>query len=302
MRTTRIGALGSILAVALVTAGGVAFADNNPVDEKWWPTEFGPDDEAGATNYITPEKRLAAAKLVKQGKVITLGMPYSNHMPLVPGRTFALSIPGAPTHGPLNWPGENFDQTFMDELVTAEIGQVGTQFDGLGHPMIRIHGVQGMPDDNYFYNGVRLSEVISPRGLKKNGTQNVGSFFTRGILIDITALKGVDQLEIGYAITLDDYKKALQAQGIGDAEQGDVVLFRTGWNQWWKDNHTGNKKPDQIAADNKAFGAGEPGVSPEVCDYLAERKISMIGIGHVGHSSLTTSPKMARPTPLLTAT
>ena len=78
MRTKRIGALGSILAAALVTAGGVAFADNNPVDEKWWPCEFGPDDEAGATNYITPEKRLAAAKLVKQGKVITLGMPYSN--------------------------------------------------------------------------------------------------------------------------------------------------------------------------------------------------------------------------------
>ena len=111
--------------------------------------------------------------------MITLGMPYSNHMPLVPGRTFALSIPGGPTHGPLNWPGDNFDMTFMDELVTAEIGQVGTQFDGLGHPMIRITGVEGMEDDNYLYNGVRLSEVLSPRGLKKNGTHNVGSFFTR---------------------------------------------------------------------------------------------------------------------------
>jgi hypothetical protein len=278
MSRTRIGALGSILAVALVTVGGVAFADNNPVDEKWWPSEFGPDDQAGATNYITPEKRLAAAKLVKQGKVITLGMPYSNYMPLVPGRTFALSIPGAPTHGPLNWPGDNFDQTFMDELVTAEIGQVGTQFDGLAHPMIHITGVKGVPDDNYFYNGVSLSQVETARGLKKNGTENVGSFFTRGILIDITALKGVDQLEIGYAVTLDDYKKALQAQGIGEAEKGDVVLFRTGWNQWWKDNHTGNKKPDQIAADNDSFRAGEPGISPQVCDYLIERKISMIGI------------------------
>jgi kynurenine formamidase len=278
MRTTRNGALGSILAVALVTAGGVALADNNPVDEKWWPSEFGPDDEAGATNYITPEKRLAAIKLVKQGKVITLGMPYSNYMPLVPGRTFALSIPGAPTHGPLNWPGDNFDQTFMDELVTAEIGQVGTQFDSLAHPMIRITGVKGVADDNYFYNGVRLSQVETARGMKKNGTQNVGSFFTRGILIDVAALKGVDQLKIGYAITLDDYKAALQAQGIGDAEQGDVVLFRTGWNHWWKDNHTGNKKPEQIAADINSFRAGEPGVSPEVCDYLAERNISMLGM------------------------
>ena len=65
-----------------------------------------------------------------------------------------------------------------------------------------------------------------------------------------------------------------------------MVLFRTGWNQWWKDNHTGNKKPEQIAADNNSFRAGEPGVSPEVCDYLAERKISMLGIGRVGHRTV----------------
>jgi hypothetical protein len=112
MKSGTIGTLGSILAAALVTAAGVALADNNPIDEKWWPTEFGPDDQSGATAYITPEKRVGAAKLVKQGKVQTLGMPYSNHMPLVPGRTFALTLPAPPTHGPLNWPGDNFDMTF----------------------------------------------------------------------------------------------------------------------------------------------------------------------------------------------
>ena len=69
------------------------------MDEAWWPSEFGADDEAGGTNYITPEKRLSAVALVKQGQVVTLGMPYSNNMPLVPGRTFALSIPGNPTTG-----------------------------------------------------------------------------------------------------------------------------------------------------------------------------------------------------------
>jgi hypothetical protein len=110
---------------------------------------------------------------VKKGKMALLGHPYSNHMPLVPGRTFALSIPGAPTHGPLNWPGDNFSMTFMDELLTAEIGQVGTeQADG---------------------------------------------FFTRGILIDIAALKDVKVLDKGYAITLADFKAALQKQGITDA-------------------------------------------------------------------------------------
>lgn len=215
----------SVMAQALMVGG--ALAQNNPVAEKWWPSEFGSDDEMGGAKYITPEKRIAAAKLVKKGKMALLGMPYSNHMPLVPGRTFALSIPGAPTHGPLNWPGDNFDQTFMDEMVVAEIGQVGTQWDGLAHPMIRITGAQGWKDGNYFYNGVRLEDVETPRGLKKNGTEKAGGFFTRGILIDMPALKGVKVLPKGYAITLADYKAALQSQGIKDAEQGDVVLFRT---------------------------------------------------------------------------
>ena len=103
----------------LATSAGRAVAGNNPVDEKWWPSEFGADDQAGAVKYITPEKRMAAVQLVKKGKTATLGMPYYNGMPLVPGRTYALSIPGGGTltHGPLNWPGEQYDQTFMDEMV-----------------------------------------------------------------------------------------------------------------------------------------------------------------------------------------
>jgi len=46
----------------------------------------------------------------------------------------------------------------MDELLTAEIGQVGTQWDGFAHPMIRIQGKPGWKDGNYFYNGVRLED------------------------------------------------------------------------------------------------------------------------------------------------
>lgn len=272
---------GVVLAV-VATAGGV-LAGNNPADEQWWPSEFGPNDEAGGSNYITDQKRIEAAKLVKRGKMALLGMPYSNHMPLVPGRTFALSIPGAPTHGPLNWPGEQFDQTFMDELVTAEIGQVGTQWDGLAHPMIRVTGVPGWKDGNYFYNRNRLEDVETPRGIKKVGTEKAGGFFTRGILIDVAALKGVERLNKGYAITLADYRAALQRQGIQDVSRGDVVLFRTGWNSLWKTNHLGRpgddkaKSDEQLARDNAEFGSGEPGVAPEVCDYLASRKISMIG-------------------------
>ena len=60
---------------------------NNPVDQKWWPSEFGPNDQAGGTNWITSESRIAAAKLVKRGVAATLGTPYHGRMPLFPGRT-----------------------------------------------------------------------------------------------------------------------------------------------------------------------------------------------------------------------
>jgi kynurenine formamidase len=278
-------------------ASGVA-ADNNPVDEPWWPSEFGADDQAGATNYITPEKRLAAAALVRKGEVATLGMPYHSRMPLFPGRVFSLSIPGGgtPTHD-LTWSGDHYGQTFMDELVTAQIGQVGTQFDSLAHPMIKITGkqAQGWQDGNYLYNGHRLEDIGGPYGMKKMGTEQVGSFFTRGIIIDLVKLKG-GPLPLGYPITLADYRAALKQAGIADAGEGDVVLFRTGWNDLWRDNL--NKTPDQVAADNATFNSGGPGVSPEVCDHLASRKIAMMGADNWGIEPYDFTGKSAWPTPI----
>lgn len=282
------------LAVLLLSAAPVV-AGNNPVDEQWWPSEFGADDQAGATNWITPEKRLAAAKLVKTGRVATLGMPYHNRTPLFPGRVLSVTIPsgGGPTHN-LAWSGKSYRQTFMDELVTANIGQVGTQFDSLAHPMIRIEGKEGWKDGNYLYNGARLEDVGTPYGLKKNGTENVGSFFTRGILIDLVALKG-ENLPIGYPISMEDYNAALAAQGIEDAGQGDVVLFRTGWNDIWRDNHTISQ--DEATANNTKFNSGGPGVSPEVCDHLAARKISMMGADNWGIEPYDFTGKGKWPTP-----
>jgi kynurenine formamidase len=277
----------SVIAVSLLigSAPGKVWAANNPADEKWWPSEFGPDDQAGAVNYITPQKRVEAAKLVKQGKSLTIGMPYQQGMPLIPGRTYTLMIPGAgqPLHGPLNWQGDKFKETFNDEIVSAEIGQVGTQWDGLGHPMMRVQGVDGWKDGNYMYNKRRLEDYANARGLQVNGTEQVANigFFTRGILADIPVVKGVGRLEKGYAITIADYKAALEKQGIKDAEQGDVVLIRTGWIQLWKGylDEKGLKikgSPADIAKANAEYGSGEPGVSAELCEHLASRKISMM--------------------------
>jgi kynurenine formamidase len=146
--------------------------------------------------------------------------------------------------------------------------------------MIQVKGAKDLEDGNYFYNGHRLEDIGGPRGLSALGPEHVGSFFTRGILIDVAALKGVDSLDKGYVITMDDFNAALEAQGIEDVKQGDVVLIRTGWNDLWRDNL--EKPQDQASADNAEFNSGEPGVAPEVCDHLAENKAAMLGMDNWG--------------------
>ena len=89
---------------------------------------------SGAPNRTTPEMVLEAVKLVKQGKIATLGKLYARDIPFFGARGFLRhDIPGTPTGGPF---GSN-RLVFHDELVTTEIGQVGTQFDGPGHIGVR---------------------------------------------------------------------------------------------------------------------------------------------------------------------
>lgn len=273
------------LGAALLLAGNTVMAQNNPVDEAWWPSPFGPDDQLGAVATITAEKRLAAVQLVKEGRTLTLGMPYQQGMPKMPSRTFTLMIPGAgqPLHGPMPWDGEHFQLAFNDELVTAEIGQVGTQFDGLGHAMIRVSGQDGWRDGHYLYNGRRFEDYANGRGLRVNGVEHVAAagFFTRGILVDVPALLEVERLEAGHGITVDQYRRALRRQDIEEAGPGDVVLVRTGWIRLWKDYLDDEGRiaapADEVAAANTLFGAAEPGVSAELCDHLAGRGIAMLG-------------------------
>ena len=126
---------GAMLRKAQLLAGcllGVCSVAGAQTREKgpWWPNaRWGAGDQAGASNWITPEKVLAATSLVKTGKVVELGYVYERGMPLIGNRSYNIFIPSFPTSGPFN--GNNI--VFNDEYVAAEIGQVGTQFDGPGH-------------------------------------------------------------------------------------------------------------------------------------------------------------------------
>ncbi len=237
-----------VLAVAAPIA-----AAQTPTGEEWWPSEWGAEDERGAANRITPAKVLEAVSLIEEGRIYELGRVYEPGMPLVGNRHFALSIPGLPT---ADLGAEN-GVVYNDEILSTEIGQVGTQFDGLGHIGTEVDG------EHVFYNGFRLSEFGTAYGLERLGIENVGVIFTRGVLVDVPRYKGVERLDPTYVITVEDIEGALEMAGL-TIREGDAVLFHTGWGQLWM-------------VDNEAYGASEPGPGITAIKWLAEQDIVMTG-------------------------
>jgi kynurenine formamidase len=230
-----------------------ASEDPTPIGPKWWPSEWGADDQRGAANRLTAERVKEATRLIRDGRIYSLGRVYEHGMPLPGKRHFSLTIPGSPTGGPT---GKN-QGVYHDDLFSGEIGQIGTQLDGLGHVGVRIGG------DDYFYNGFKRSQFGTAYGLEKLGIENVGVMFTRGVLLDVAAVRGVARLKSGEVVTAGDLEKA-QTAGTVTIGEGDVVLIRTGHGQLWM-------------KDNTAFAAGEPGIGMEAGRWLADRKIVMVG-------------------------
>ena len=186
---------------AMTDAGeGMGDSDGMMMTERaddWWPSRWGADDQAGASNWITPEKVMEAASLIQTGQIYELGRQYEHGMPLFGQRTYSLTISGAPTGGP--FPG---GLVFHDEFVVGEIGQVGTQLDGLGHVGVVHNGAER------FYNGYTEDQIKGAYGLQNLGVELIKPIFTRGILIDVAGYKG-GMLDAGTVVTLADVMGAL---------------------------------------------------------------------------------------------
>lgn len=227
-----------------------------PLGSKWWPNKlWGADDEAGSTNwYKKPDVVLRALSVVKQGKTMKIGHDYTAEMPLFGARKFSMRIPGTPTGGPFG----ASKLMYNDEFLSTEIGQVGTQFDGLGHIGVQI-GKPGDLNEMRWYNGFTAAEMGSAYGLRKLGTEKLHPIIARGILIDIAGARGVESMEAGQVATMDDVKAALKRQGMENFrfQEGDAILFRYGWEKYW-------------IVDNAKYNNGCPGVGMDVARWLAE--------------------------------
>jgi kynurenine formamidase len=268
--------------IAAVSLGQMANAqtpglNDEPLRDKWAPSEWGPDDKIGAANRTTPELVLKAVGLVKQGKVATLGKVYAADIPAFGTRSWKLVIPGMPTGGPFG--GQQL--VYNDELVTTELGQIGTQFDGPGH--IGVITSKG----KFYYNGRYLGDKgIGSDGMGPLGVEHVAQkgFVCRGVLLDAVALRG-GQLPIPQEnsasdpgiITAKDVEEMIKRQGIAPIGEGDCVFLHTGHGNIWDpkiwDTFDAAEKKRRVAL----FNSGEPGFGISACEYLAERKIILTG-------------------------
>ena len=220
----------------------------------FWPSRWGAGDQAGASNWVTPAKVMDAVSLIQSGDIYELGRPYTHGMPLFGNRTYSLTIPGAPTGGP--FPG---GLIYHDEFIVGELGQVGTQFDGLGHVGYIHEGVER------FYNGYTEDQIMGGYGLQMLGVEQIKPIFTRGILIDVAGYKG-GMLDAGTVVTVADVMGALERQGMSEADiqDGDAVLFHTGWGDLWGVN-------------DARYNSGAPGIGIEVARWLSGQNVTLVG-------------------------
>jgi kynurenine formamidase len=278
------GAVGVVSLIAVQHARAQEPQVNDAaLQDDWWVSlqEFGPDDSAGAIQRIDQEDIMGALELVKQGKAATLGKLYASDIPMVAARNWKLTIPGTPSGGPFGSEGT----VFHDEYVTAEIGQVSTQFDGPGH--IGVHTSEG----DYFY-GKRKREDVYQRGPIGNvlgmgalGTEHVAehAYVCRGVLLDAAKYRGMERLPVPEGpdspgiITADDVKAIVQAQGLEEIGEGDCVFIHTGHGDLWGSAEWPTLSAEQKAQRRQEFGKGEPGFGISACEYFAERKIALTG-------------------------
>ena len=227
----------------------------------WWPHPiWGQDDRAGGSNWITPEKIRASLQLVTTGRVYELGQVYEAGMPLYGQRSYTLTIPGGserPAFGQNQLLGN-------DEMITGQLGQVGTQFDGPGHIGTRLRMADGTEQDVY-YNGFTWEEIQGESGLRELGVEQIKPIITRGVLIDIAGYQNVPILPPTYEVTLADLRGALARQGMNEAgiQPGDAIFFAYGWSAHWRDP--------------AVYQATQPGIGLEVARWIVERKASMVG-------------------------
>lgn len=204
---------------------------------------WGPDDQLGALNFITPEVTAAAAATVRSGRTISCARP----LPTQP----ALDNPTPVAHHMIGTVTEGYGG---DYFAIAPHGFATSHIDALCHIF----------HDGKIYNGYS-AETVTAHGATKLGIHHLQSgVITRGVLVDVPAVRGVDALEPGEPIFPDDLEAAESAAAT-KVRSGDVLLVRTGRWRWREAN--GPWEPR----------TGLAGLDASCLPWLHEREVAALG-------------------------
>jgi kynurenine formamidase len=176
---------------------------------------WGPEDELGTLNLITPDKRMAAAACVRSGIALSLALELRPDLPQPPG-SGRLNPQHVMTETGTDAAAQECVSAYSDDILAMSI-HAATHWDALSHVFHR----------GFMYNARPCSEVTSG-GARANDIVPVADrLVTRGVLVDIARCHGVESLAPDYEVTVRDLESALDTQRV-ELVSGDVLLVRTG--------------------------------------------------------------------------
>ena len=210
---------------------------------------WGPDDELGTLNLITPQKMAQASSLVREGISVSCARPIETGL--------TSDVSGTP---PLHYM-MNTGEAAPEKGAGGASDFIGFSFHG--YTITHLDSLCHMFWDGKTYNGKPASMIGVQKKASVLGVQNAkDGFVTRGVLLDIAKLKGVPWMEAGEPIFSEDLNAAEEAQGVRVTE-GDALLIRTGW---YKKRMEVGPPPD----------THRPGLHGETLPWLHERGVSTI--------------------------
>lgn len=242
---------------------------------------WGPADELGTLNFLTPDKVAAAARLVRRGDLISLAVPYDEkgpqrggwgrfnpiHLMMRDGNDAVTGTTVRDFYG-------GFDGYVRgtDDLIIMPL-QSGTQWDGLAH----------MVFEGKIYNGYDATEVSSLGALKNDIAKAKEKLVGRGVLLDVPRWKGKDWLEGGESISGDDLENCAAHQGV-EVGTGDIVLVRTG--------RMGRVKTEGDWGDYAAgYSAQAPGLGLASAEWIHSKEVAAVATDTWGAEVLPTETK-----------
>ncbi|WP_280424728.1 cyclase family protein [Nocardia carnea] len=240
---------------------------------------WGDDDERGALNLLTDDVVREARSAIKTGSVYALGLPIQRA-----GIPNMAAIRGVPQRLTL----QNYDDAELLAAYGIPEG-VGANEDMLvfaSHTSTHMDALCHVFADNQIYNGHGHNGVKPFTGAARCGIEKAGAFATRGLMLDFPAVKGVEALEPGYTITVEDIEEAMEAHGV-QVRPGDVVLTRTGWVETFLANGADNSEMTMPGVG----GLLQAGIGIDAARYLADRDVVAVGADNTAVEVMPYAPE-----------